>query len=103
MEDIFVIKEYRKVKKDHTFSYQGKTYKINNPLEASLAHRKIEVRKSNQGHQTQFYFGDDELNVCEAIEVKKCPIIEESPKRQKWADASADERLKLVDLFIKKS
>ena len=103
LEDIFVIKEYRKVKKDHTFSYQGKTYKINNPLEASLAHRKIEVRKSSQGHQTQFYFGDDELNVCEAIEVKKCPIIEESPKRKKWADASADERLKLVDLFIKKS
>ena len=102
LDDIFVIKETRKVKNDHTFSYQGKTHKINDDLKVSLAHRRIEIRISNRDEAPQFYFGNDKLNVSEAIQAGKYPIIDPQPEKKKTLKyASADEKLRLIALAYK--
>ena len=54
LDDIFVIKYTSKVKKDHTFSYKNTTYKIDNDLNVSRAHRRVEVRISSMSEPPQF-------------------------------------------------
>ena len=100
--DIFVLKETRKIKKDHTFSYQNTTYKIDNHLNISLAHRRVEIRISSHNDPPQFYFGNKKLSVSEAIEADKCPLINVQSERKKTlAHAGADEKLRLIELAHK--
>ena len=102
LSDIFILKETRKIKNDHTFSYQNKTYKIDNHLNVSLAHRRVEIRISSSSEPPQFYFGNEKLNVSEAIEVDKCSIINVQPEKKKTLiHASADEKLRLIELAYK--
>jgi len=41
LDSIFVVKEYRKIRNDHTFSYGNKFYLIDSPLRDSIAKQKI--------------------------------------------------------------
>ena len=102
LDEIFVIKETRKVKNDHTFSYKNKTYKIDSPLKVSLAHRRVEIRKSNNGGSFKFYFGNKELDVSEVVESTKCSISETQPQKPRTLRyASVDEKLQLIELAHK--
>ena len=82
LNDIFLIKEERKIKNDHTFSYKNKTYKITSNLQFSLAHRNIEIRISHRDKPPQFYFGNEKLCVVEAIEARKYPASNTQPSEK---------------------
>lgn len=102
LKDIFLLKETRKIQNDHTFSYHSKTYKINNQLKTSLAHRRVEIRTSGNSRPPEFYFGNERLNVSEAIESDKCPVINrKDEKRKTLKHAGADEKLHLIKLAFK--
>ena len=70
LEAVFVVKEYRKIRADHTFSYGNKFYLIESPLRHSIAKQKIEIRTNNEDGFTA-YFADRELSVSEVIEPTK--------------------------------
>ena len=44
----FVVKEYRRIRNDHTFSYGNKFYLIESPLRESIAKQKIEIRTNQE-------------------------------------------------------
>jgi len=48
LDSIFVVKDYRKIRTDHTFSYGNKFYLIESPLRHSIAKQKIEIRTNNK-------------------------------------------------------
>ena len=70
LDDICITKEYRKIRNDHTFSYGNKFYFIESPIKHSIAHQKIEIRKS-KGGLFKAYFAGRKLQVSEVIEPNK--------------------------------
>lgn len=70
LDDICVLKEYRKIRNDHTFSYGNKFYLIESPLKYSIAKQKIEIRKKS-GDNFIAYFAGRHLAVSEVIEPTK--------------------------------
>lgn len=70
LNDICVLKEYRKIRNDHTFSYTNKFYLIESPLKHSIAKQKIEIRKQADSSFT-VYFAARQLDVSEVIEPTK--------------------------------
>lgn len=75
LDDICVQKEYRKIRQDHTFSYDNKFYLIQSPLRHSIAKQKIEIRKQ---HDRGFiaYFAGRCLAVSEVIEPAKSSMYD---------------------------
>lgn len=70
LENACVQKEYRKIRRDHTLSYDNQFYLIDSPLRYSIANQKIEIRKQYDGRFTA-YFADRKLRVSEIIEPTK--------------------------------
>jgi len=85
-------KEYRKIKKDHTFSYKGLGFCITSKLKSSLAGFEIELRTDLEG-QLQCYFSGRK------IEVKKIKM----PSRLSHSELEAKNRIKAVRLATKLS
>ena len=75
LDSIFVVKDYRKIRTDHTFSYGNKFYLIESPLRHSIAKQKIEIRTNNKEGFTS-YFADRELVVSEVIEPTKPSMLD---------------------------
>lgn len=75
LDDICIVKEYRKIRSDHTFSYGNKFYLIESPLKHSIAKQKIEIRT---GHDKGFtaYFAGRQLAVSEVIEPTKPSMVD---------------------------
>ncbi len=73
LDNICIIKDYRKIRNDHTFSYGNKFYFIVSPIKHSIAHQKIEIRKLN-GNQFNAYFAGRQLSISEVIEPTKASI-----------------------------
>jgi len=73
LDDICVQKEYRKIRNDHTFSYDNKLYLIDSPLKHSIAKQKIEIRKQS-GDSFSAYFAGRNLAVSEVIEPTKASM-----------------------------
>ena len=69
LDSIFVQKEYRKVRLDHTFSYKNTFYLIENVKE-SIAGYQIEVR-IEEGNVFSAYFRGEKLKISEVIQPKK--------------------------------
>jgi len=70
LDDVCVLKEYRKIRNDHTFSYGNKFYLIESPLKHSISKQKIEIRKTSiDGFAA--YFAGRHLAVSEVIEPTK--------------------------------
>ena len=67
---VCVVKEYRKIRNDHTFSYGNKFYLIESPLRDSIAKQKIEIRTNHESGFTAFFAGR-ELTVSEVREPTK--------------------------------
>ena len=70
LDSIFVVKEYRKIRNDHTFSYGNKSYLIDSPLRDSIAKQKIEIHTNHESGFTAFFAGR-ELTVSEVREPTK--------------------------------
>lgn len=75
LDDICTVKEYRKIRNDHTFSYGNKFYFIESPLKHSIANQKIEIRKDPHG-QFSAHFAGRCLRVSEVIEPTKASIVD---------------------------
>jgi transposase len=73
LDDICITKEYRKIRNDHTFSYGNKFYFIESPIKHSIAHQKIEIRKTNNG-QFNAYFAGRKLSVSQVVEPTKASL-----------------------------
>ena len=73
LDDICVIKDHRKIRNDHTFSYGNKFYLIDSPLKHSIANQKIEIRNtSKKGFAA--HFAGRKLKVSEIIELGKLAV-----------------------------
>ena len=75
LNDIFVVKDYRKIRSDHTFSYANTFYLIESPLKHSIAKQKIEIRTTNDDGFTA-YFAGRQLAVSEVIEPTKPSMLD---------------------------
>lgn len=73
LDDICVIKDYRKIRNDHTFSYGNKFYLIDSPLKHSIANQKIEIRNTSKKGFTA-HFAGRKLEVSEVNEPSKLAI-----------------------------
>lgn len=69
LAEIFCLKEYRSVKSDHTFSYNGKIYLITSQLKYSIHKQKIEIR-TYQDLTEKVFFAGKIIDVKEVSEVK---------------------------------
>ena len=65
------MKEYRKIRNDHTFSYGNKFYLIKSPLKYSIAKQKIEIRINYDNSSFTAYFCGKPLAVSEVVEPTK--------------------------------
>lgn len=81
LENIFVLKEYRKIRNDHTFSYGNKIYLIESPIRSSIAKQKIEIRTS---HKEEFhaYFAGRKLSITEVVEPTKLSMADLEIKKK---------------------
>ena len=70
LADICVQKEYRKIRNDHTFSYNNKLYVVESPLKHSIAKQSLEIRKQSDGHLTA-YFAGRRIAISEVLEPTK--------------------------------
>ena len=70
LDTVFVVKEYRKIRNDHTFSYGNKFYLIESALRQSIAKQKIEIRSTDETGFAAFYAGR-QLVVSEVREPTK--------------------------------
>ena len=89
LDDICVIKEYRKIRNDHTFSYGNKLYLIDSPLKYSIAKQKIEVRKKSEG-SINAYFAGRKMIISEVVEPTKKSIIDIETQKKLDVLALAD-------------
>ena len=76
LDTIFVVKDYRKIRMDHTFSYGNKFYLIESPLRHSIAKQKIEIRTASHDDGFTAFFADRELVVSEVIEPTKPSMLD---------------------------
>ena len=65
-----MIKDHRKIRNDHTFSYGNKFYLIDSPLKHSITNQKIEIRNTSKKDFTAHYAGR-KLKVSEVTELSK--------------------------------
>lgn len=75
LDDICVVKEYRKIRNDHTFSYSNKFYLIESPLRHSIAKQRIEIRTCD-ADGFDAYFAGRRLAVSEVIEPTKPTLFD---------------------------
>jgi transposase len=73
LDDICILKEYRKIRNDHTFSYGNKFYLIESPLKQSIAKQKIEIRKTSDDGFIA-YFANRQLKVSEVTQPTKASV-----------------------------
>ena len=70
LDNICVIKDHRKIRNDHTFSYGNKFYLIDSPLKHSIANQKIEIRNTSKKGFTA-HFAGRKLKISEVNEPSK--------------------------------
>lgn len=57
LQEIFCLKEYRSVKRDHTLSWGGVTYQLDSPLKYSIQGQHVEIRTYQDLTLMAFYAG----------------------------------------------
>ena len=90
LDDVCVVKDYRKIRSDHTFSYGNKFYLIESPLKHSIAKQKIEIRTC-QDDGFVAYFAGRHLAVSEVIE----------PTKPSMFDLDTHKKLEVLELAEK--
>ena len=89
LDDICTLKEYRKIRNDHTFSYGNKCYRIDSPLKYSIAKQKIEIRKTGNDRFMADFAGHH-LLVSEVIEPTKLSMEDLEVQKKMEVLALAD-------------
>jgi len=84
LDAICVQKEYRKIRREHTFSYNNTMYLIDSPLRHSIVNHKVEIQKQLDGNFSA-YFADRKLSIAEIKE--SCKLTEYGEEVQKKLDA----------------
>ncbi len=82
LREIFCLKEYRSVKRDHTLSWEGKLYQLDSPVKHSIRGQEIELRTYQDLTWRAFYAG-------KPIELKLIAL----PKKLKHRLPSPDPQL----------
>ena len=90
LDDVCILKEYRKIRNDHTFSYGNKFYLIESPLKHAIAKQKIEIRKCH-GEGFIACFAGRQLTVSEVIE----------PTKPAMADLEIQKKIDAIELAEK--
>ena len=67
---ICIQKEYRTIRRDHTFSFANKMYVIDSPVRYSIENQKVEIRCQFDGTFSA-YFGHRRLDITELVEPRK--------------------------------
>ncbi|MGC1440427.1 MAG: ISNCY family transposase [Burkholderiaceae bacterium] len=75
LDEVCVMKDYRKIRNDHTFSYGNKFYLIDSPLKRSIAKQRIEIRTCDDDGFTA-YFAGRQLTVSEVVEPTKPSLFD---------------------------
>jgi transposase len=75
LEEVFVIKEHRSIRNDHTFSYGNKFYLIESNLKYSIAKQRIEIKKKTDG-EFEAYFSVRKLLISEVVEPTKLSLVD---------------------------
>jgi transposase len=57
LRDIFCLKEYRNIKRDHTISWENQTYQLDSPLKYSIRGQQIELRTYQDLTWVAFFAG----------------------------------------------
>ena len=57
LREIFCLKEYRSVKRDHTLSWGGEMYQLESPLKYSIRGQEIELRTYQDLTWVAYYAG----------------------------------------------
>lgn len=70
LEDVFCIKEYRLVGRDHTISWGAERLMIAEPIKYSISRQRIEMR-SHQPGQWQAYFAGKPIKLVKIEKLKK--------------------------------
>ena len=81
LHDILIIKEYRKIRNDHTFSYGNKFFLVESPLRNSIAKQKIEIRTNHAG-DFDAYFAGRKLSISEVVEPTKLSMADLEIKKK---------------------
>ncbi len=69
LEEVFCIKERRKVARDHTFSFKGDSYLITTDLKYSIYNHDIELRIDSKDNMKAIFAGRD----LTYKKIEKCP------------------------------
>jgi hypothetical protein len=62
LNEIFCIKDYRQVKGDHTLSWNGDLYRVENDFAFSIARQSVEIR-TYQNMKTRAFFAGKEVHL----------------------------------------
>lgn len=87
LDRVFVVKEYRQVRADHTFSYGNRFYSIDSAMGYSINKQDIEIR-THCKDQFSVYFADRQLCVSEVTE----------PTKPSMLDLDIQKKLKVLQL-----
>ncbi len=90
LSGIFVMKEYRKIRNDHTFSYGNKIYLLESKLRHSIAKQEIEIRINARG-KIAAHFAGKKLIVSKVTE----------PSKPSAKDMEAKRKLEIIELASK--
>lgn len=71
LDEICLIKEYRKIRNDHTFSYGNQFYLIESKLKHSIAKQEIEIRTTVNSDSFTAHFADQTLDISKVVEPTK--------------------------------
>lgn len=100
LKEVLIQKEYRKIRNDHTFSFNNSFYLIESNLKHSIAKQKIEIR-IYPDNTFKAFFANTELKLKEVVEPTKSSLY--GPEIQKKLDAiKLAEELKNVTEAAKK-
>jgi len=75
LDEIFCMKIYRGVKRDHTFSWGNEIYRIDSPLKHSIYKQKIEIR-TYQDLNSKVFFANKEIQVSLVKQPKRAQNLD---------------------------
>ena len=74
LKEVFCLKEYRCVKRDHTLSWDGVEYSLTSPLKYSIYRQKIEIRAYQDLTWKAFFAGKP----IDLHEIQAAPLLKKS-------------------------
>jgi transposase len=102
LTEVFCLKEYRKVNRDHTYSWNNEIYRIESPLKHSIWKQKIELR-TYQDLSWKVFFAGKEIEVSRVdVPEKSVALKADSPQPVTAMDAKkvrVDGHVNYLDRF----